>query len=471
MANNRTKIVATVGPSTESEEMLGKLVDSGANVFRLNLKHNTIEWHSSMIQKIRKVSSRKNANIGILLDLKGPEITIGTFRKGSISLSQGQKVTLTDAKQGDDNTIILNNLGILRSLRPGHRFFMDDGNIEFEVLSSKKNELYAKVVRGGILSDNKSVNFPDIELDVPVLVEQDLKYVNLGMEHDVDFLALSFVSKSSDIVSLRKILDKKKSGIHIIAKIERPQAVENFDSILSVSDGIMIGRGDLGVEIPLPQVPLVQKEIIRKCRESGKPVITATQMLESMVSSQRPTRAEVSDVANAIIDGTDAIMLSAESASGAYPKEAVEMMAQIDSTVREKSMIPHRLGHQKPSTTTEAISQAVDTLSHFALDFKAIVLLTETGRTARAISKFRPQQPIFAITRSPIVANQLSLVWGVESRVMKIGYKDSDGVFRQAMLRLKEEKLLSKGDSVLCVCGSLMGRENLTNTVTISKVE
>lgn len=361
-------------------------------------------------------------------------------------------------------------MGVLSSLQKGQRFFMNDGNLEFEVSSVEKHSVWAKVIRGGILSNQKSVNFPTIELDVPVIVEKDLQYISLGIEQKVDFFALSFVRRAKDIEELRAILKKKKSDIQIVAKIERPQAVEKFDEILQASDAIMIGRGDLGVEIPLQQVPIVQKDIIKRCREAGKPVITATQMLESMINSPRPTRAEVSDVANAIMDGTDAVMLSAESASGNYPIEAVEMMRSIDAEVISKGHSLPRLPHQKPKTTTEAISQAIDTLSHNPLNFKAIVLLTETGRTARSVSKFRPVQPIYALTRSKHVANQLSLVWGVMPIISNLKGKSADEVAREAFTVLKKDKVVVKGDSVICVSGAIIGQENLTNSITIRTV-
>lgn len=465
----RTKIVATAGPSSESEDMLHRLIDAGVNVFRLNLKHNTPEWHTAMISRIREASRKKNQYIGILLDLQGPEIRIGTFRNGSITLHEGEKVAFTDlGETGGENRIILNNRTILSSLAKGDRFFIDDGAFEFSVAATKKHTVTAKVLRGGVLRSNKSVNFPNLKVDVPVLLKRDHDYIKLGIKNGVDFFALSFVRNASDIKSLRKTLQKARSATNIIAKIERPQAVHNFDEILEASDGIMIGRGDLGIEIPLPKVPIVQKEIIRKCREAAKPVITATQMLESMIMSIRPTRAEVSDVANAIIDGTDAVMLSAESATGLHPVEAVSIMAEIDRTVEQQEIRAPRMAHRKSESQTEAISQAVDTLTHHALDFKAIALLTETGRTARMTSKFRPRQPIYACTQDETVARQLSLTWGVYPIVMSLTGRSNESLFEELLIKLRKQNHLKKGDKVICVSGSILGKENMTNSINIA---
>lgn len=469
---NRTKIIATAGPSSESEKSISGLIDAGVNVFRLNLKHSTPEWHSMMIRRIRKAASGKKSDIGVLLDLQGPEVRIGAFRNGSIMLETGQKALFTDmGGQGDERRIVMQNPHVLHTLRPGHRFSIDDGNLEFRVISSGRHELTARVLRGGRLSSNKSMNFPDTVLKIPVLSKKDRGYISMGIREKVDFFALSFVRNSRDIADLRAILRQRNSSAQVIAKVERPQALENFDSILAASDGIMIGRGDLGVEIPLPLVPMVQKEIIRKCREAGKPVITATQMLESMISSPRPTRAEVSDVANAILDGTDAIMLSAESASGSFPVESVKMMAEIDRAIQGRGLKSMRLLHHRPGTVTEAISQAVDTLSHSQLDFRAIILLTETGRTARAVAKFRPLQPVYAVTREPSVARQLSLSWGVNPRLIKFSDESRESIFSRIISGLKRANLVSPGSRVICVSGQIIGKENMTNTININKIK
>ncbi len=463
-----TKIVATLGPSSESQEMIGRLVDAGADVFRLNAKHGMQEWHLMMISRIRSVVKLKEKQVAILIDLQGPETRIGRFKSGRVFLKAGGNVTITSAGElGDESTIILKDVHVLNALQPGQKLFLNDGNIELELVSKGKNKLVASVVRGGELSDNKSINFPDIELDNPVLTAMDREYIKLGLEHKVEFFALSFVRSAKDVESLRKLLKGAKA--QVVSKIELPASVRRFDEILAVSDAIMIGRGDLGVEIKLPNVPLVQKEIIRKCRIAGKPVITATQMLESMIINPSPTRAEVSDVANAILDGTDAVMLSAESASGKYPVEAVAMMRSIDAAI-SKGAQSFRLSHKLPFSTTDAISQAVDALSNNPLDFSGIVLLTETGRTARAVAKFRPSQPIFALTQDITVANQLALVWGVRPILMKLKMKDSSLVFSQTLQFLKKGMYLKAGQKVICVSGSIMGRENLTNTVSIYSV-
>ncbi|MBI2134158.1 pyruvate kinase [Candidatus Woesearchaeota archaeon] len=433
----RTKIVATVGPSCESVLMLSRLVDAGTDLFRLNTKHNTLSWHSMMIDRIKSVGRQRGKKQGIILDLQGSEICTGSFEGGQIQLNDRDLILITDKGDiGNESRIILKDSGVL------------------------------KAIRGGVLFDRRSVNLPETIIDLPVLTMSDKEFVNLGIQKGVDFFALSFVRNSKDIMFLRKM-----TSIKIISKIERAQAISNFPEILSSSDAIMIGRGDLGVEIPLPLVPLVQKDLIQQCRESGKPVITATQMLESMIKSRMPTRAEVSDVANAVLDGTDAIMLSAESATGRYPVEAVKMMGEIDRAVQSGSVRPARLQYRKPVSLIEAISQAVDTLSSNPLDFKAIVLLTETGRTARMIARFRPGLPIYAVTENDDAARALNLVWGVNASVMKFGRMESEKAFVKVISELKRKKKVSAGDNIICVSGQIIGKENMVNSIVINKVE
>lgn len=463
----RTKIVATVGPSCESVLMLSRLVDAGTDLFRLNTKHNTLSWHSMMIDRIKSVGRQRGKKQGIILDLQGSEICTGSFEGGQIQLNDRDLILITDKGDiGNESRIILKDSGVLKAIRPGAVFYMDDGNVKFEAVSRSGKGVMARVLRGGVLFDRRSVNLPETIIDLPVLTMSDKEFVNLGIQKGVDFFALSFVRNSKDIMFLRKM-----TSIKIISKIERAQAISNFPEILSSSDAIMIGRGDLGVEIPLPLVPLVQKDLIQQCRESGKPVITATQMLESMIKSRMPTRAEVSDVANAVLDGTDAIMLSAESATGRYPVEAVKMMGEIDRAVQSGSVRPARLQYRKPVSLIEAISQAVDTLSSNPLDFKAIVLLTETGRTARMIARFRPGLPIYAVTENDDAARALNLVWGVNASVMKFGRMESEKAFVKVISELKRKKKVSAGDNIICVSGQIIGKENMVNSIVINKVE
>ncbi len=463
----RTKIVATLGPSSESQQAIAELIEAGATVFRLNAKHSEPEWLEGIIARIRAVAGRRN--VGIMLDLKGPEIRIGEFEAGHAELKEGSTVVFSPGELGSQQKIILNDTRVLRKIKPGHTFYIDDGKFEFRATSASAGSVRAKVVRGGKISNHKSVNLPDADLDLPVLEKKDFEMIRLGLKNQVDFFALSFVRNRGDIQSLRRRIAGSRAKI--IAKIERPQAIGNFTEILEEADAIMVARGDLGIEIPLTEVPLVQKDLIRKAREAAKPVITATQMLESMIENPRPTRAEVSDVANAILDGTDAVMLSAETAIGHYPVEAVRVMAQIDESINSKNLRGFRPAHQKPGNTTEAVSQAVDTLSRYPLDFKAIVLLTETGRTARMIAKFEPTQPIYGITDDRTTANQMSLLWGVNPRVIKFKHAaDTERIFSFVLSVLKSEKALRKGDKVLCISGSIVGRENLTNSIKIHPV-
>ncbi len=462
-----TKIVATIGPASQTTEKISELLDAGARVFRLNLKHNTRDWHSKMIHRIRTVAKSKKINVGILLDIKGPEIRIGKFEQGHALLEPGNEITLTSKGElGNRKKIIVKNQELIESLKPGHTFYIDDGYFEFSVKKAGK-EVVAKIVRGGVLHDNKSMNFPELNLEIPTIGPEDRLNVKLGIKHKVEFFALSFVRDEKDIQLLRKITGPK---IQIISKIERPAAITNFDQILEASDAIMVARGDLGIEIPLHMVPIVQKMLIAKSRDSGKPVITATQMLESMIGNSRPTRAEVSDVANAIIDGTDAVMLSAESASGKYPVQAVKMMSEIDRDVNNAQVNVYRPVHVKPRSTTEAIAQAVDTLSRNPLNFKAIILLTETGRTARAIAKFHPSQPIYAYTENPLTEGQLALAWGVTGKYMSFKGKTQEKIFRDVLTELGKSKELKKGDYTICICGKNIGKENLTNSITILQV-
>jgi pyruvate kinase len=391
----KAKIVCTIGPSSESPEMLKKLIEAGMNVARLNFSHGDFEEHGGRIRNIRQVTQELGKSVAILLDTKGPEIRTGKLKEEPIDLVQDEHITLTTEEiLGDKNRISVTYTELPQDVEAGSRILIDDGLIELRVLSVKGTEIECKIVNGGTIKSKKGVNVPGVKISLPGITEKDANDIRFGIEMGVDFIAASFVRKARDVLEIRELLERHNaSNIQIISKIENEEGVENLDEIIEVSDGIMVARGDLGVEIPAEEVPLVQKSIIKKCNFVGKPVITATQMLDSMQRNPRPTRAEASDVANAVFDGTDAIMLSGETAAGKYPVESVQTMARIAE--RAESALEHREIFLKQSqaqqtSVTEAISQAV---ANSALDLhaNAIITATESGYTARGLGRHPDQ--------------------------------------------------------------------------------
>jgi len=471
----RTKIVATVGPACDSEEKLSALIKTGVDVFRLNFSHGDQAAKSAVIRTIRELSKRQQHAVAILGDLQGPKIRTGLMLGGGMHLQAGSEVTVTTrGVVGHDGVIPTIYQGLPDDVGPGDRILLDDGLMELTVLGVEGQDVRCRVVSGGLLKDRKGINLPGAKVSAPALTDKDREDLHFCILEELDYVALSFVREASDVLELKAILESHGSELRVIAKIEKPEAVANFAAILEASDGIMVARGDLGVEISPEKVPLIQKRIIRSCNEAGKPVITATQMLESMVNNPRPTRAETSDVANAILDGTDAIMLSAETASGSYPIEAVSMMVQVardvegDPQLKAQVFQPAAERDGRPHLV-EVIGQAACRVAE-AVNAAGILAFTQTGSTAALVSKYRPSLPIFAVTPSRKVRRRLALYAGVHSLRVDI---EGD---TEAQIRSVEEAVLGtgwlkKGDVVVITMGSPLSSPGTTNLMKVHRLE
>ncbi|MBC1260245.1 pyruvate kinase [Synechococcus sp. BSF8S] len=468
--SRRTKIVATIGPATESPQRLRDLIQAGATTFRLNFSHGDHSEHAARIATIRQVAHELGIHVGILQDLQGPKIRLGRFEGGPITLANGDHFALTSRPVSCNQSIATITYDRLADeVTAGSRILLDDGRVEMVVRSVDIPEqtLHCTVVVGGVLSNNKGVNFPDVQLSIRALTTKDREDLSFGLQQGVDWVALSFVRNPSDMQEIRELISSQGHSTPVIAKIEKFEAIDQIDAILPLCDGVMVARGDLGVEMPAEEVPLLQKELIRKANTLGIPIITATQMLDSMASCPRPTRAEVSDVANAILDGTDAVMLSNETAVGDYPVEAVETMARIARRI-ERDYPRRVVDSHIASTIPNAISQAVSTIAR-QLQAAAILPLTKSGATARNVSKFRPSTTILAITSEVQVARQLQLVWGVNP--LLIGHqKSTTSTFTLAMGVAQERGLLREGDLVVQTAGTLSGVSGSTDLVKVGIV-
>ena len=466
----RTKIVATIGPATESEEIISELIKAGVTTFRLNFSHGDHYEHAERIKIIRKVSNDLDLNIGILQDLQGPKIRLGRFKDGPIKVKKGDLFTLT-SKDVDCNNKIANVTyeKLLEEISLGKRILLDDGRVEMivENINKPDNLLECRVTVGGVLSNNKGVNFPDVQLSVKALTEKDKKDLQFGLNAGVDWIALSFVRNPSDINEIKDLINEFGYSTPVVAKIEKFEAIDQIDSVLPLCDGVMVARGDLGVEMPPEEVPLLQKDLIKKANSLGIPIITATQMLDSMASSPRPTRAEVSDVANAILDGTDAVMLSNETAVGDYPVEAVRTMATIARRI-ERDYPQKAIESNLPSTIPNAISAAVSSIAR-QLDAAAIIPLTKSGATAHNVSKFRPPTPILATTSEKSVARRLQLAWGVTPILIESQERTSK-IFSIAMQIAQEMGILKQGDLVVQTAGTLTGISGSTDLIKVGLV-
>lgn len=469
----KTKIVCTIGPASESQEMLEKLIEAGMNVMRLNFSHGDFEEHGNRIINVRKACAKLNKTIAILLDTKGPEIRTGKLAVEPIELVTDEKIILTTEEiLGDKDRISVTYDRLPMDVEVGSTILIDDGLIGLTVEKVEGTEIYCTIANGGTIKSKKGVNVPGVKISLPGITEKDANDIIFGIEQGIDFIAASFVRKASDVLEIRELLEKHNAThIQIISKIENQEGVDNLDEIIEVSDGIMVARGDLGVEIPAEEVPLVQKTIIKKCNLVGKPVITATQMLDSMQRNPRPTRAEANDVANAIFDGTDAVMLSGESAAGKYPTEAVKTMARIaertEEALENKEIYLKQVKAQQISVT-EAISQAVAN-SALELNAKAIVTMTESGYTARMVSKYRPSAPIIAVTSSEAMMRRLILVWGVVPVKGEIG-QTTDDLIEKALDASRKQGLVSLGDLVIVAAGIPVGKSGATNLIKVHHV-
>jgi pyruvate kinase len=471
----KTKIVCTIGPASESVEKLVELIEAGMNVARLNFSHGNYEEHGMRIKNIREAAKRTGKTVAILLDTKGPEIRTHNMENGAIELKEGSEVIISmEEVLGTPEKFSITYAGLIDDVTVGSKILLDDGLIGLEVLAidKEKGEIKTKVLNSGVLKNKKGVNVPGVRVNLPGITEKDAQDIIFGIEQGIDFIAASFVRRASDVLEIRELLEMHNAlHIQIIPKIENQEGVDNIDEILEVADGLMVARGDLGVEIPAEEVPLVQKELIKKCNALGKPVITATQMLDSMQRNPRPTRAEASDVANAIFDGTDAIMLSGETAAGCYPVEAVKTMHQIASRTEQalqyRDLLTQRT-KQSGTTITDAIGQSV---AHTALnlDVAAIVTPTVTGHTARMISKYRPKAPIVAVTADEAVSRKLALVWGVYSKVAPQA-SSTDEMLDIAVEAAVGTGIVKHGDLVVITAGVPVGETGSTNLMKVHVV-
>lgn len=464
----KTKIVCTIGPATSSLEMIKKLITAGCDVCRLNFSHGTHESHAEVIATIRQAAKELNKDVAILLDTKGPEIRTIDVENGAVELEAGEQIILTsDEILGNEKRVSITYSGLAEDVHKGSRILIDDGLIELQVDRVESKEIYCSIINGGTLKNKKGVNVPGVKVKLPGITAKDAEDIRFGIEQGVDFIAASFVRKAADIYDIRRILEEHKADINVIAKIESEEGVENVEEILEVSDGLMVARGDLGVEIPAEDVPLIQKQLIHRCNFKGKPVITATQMLDSMQRNPRPTRAEASDVANAIFDGTDAIMLSGETASGKYPIESVQTMARIAERTElalasKKSDVSNGIAK---NTITDVISQSV---ANAAVELHATAILapTESGFTARMISKYRTNVPVIAVTPHDSVMRKLKLAWGVYSIKGSV-QKSTDEMLEKAVEAALDHGYVKRGDLIIITAGVPIREPGTTNMMKI----
>lgn len=465
----RTKIVCTLGPASQSEEVLRELILNGLNVCRFNFSHGSHEEHKGRIDMVKKVREELNKPIAILLDTKGPEIRTGNFADPEVLLEEGSEFTITmDEVVGTKEICTVSYKGLADDVKEGDTILIDDGLVGLRVKSVENGNIKCIVENSGIVKNHKGVNVPGVKINLPAITPKDVSDIEFGIREGIDMIAASFVRKASDVLAIREILEKNNAGdVLILSKIENQEGVENIDEILQVSDGIMVARGDLGVEIPTEEIPIVQKMIIKKCNELAKPVITATQMLDSMIRNPRPTRAEVTDVANAIYDGTDAIMLSGETAAGKYPVEAVKVMASIAKRI-EQTLDYDRMLKEKGSknvTVTDAISHATCTTA-VDLNASAIITSTSSGYTAKMVSRFRPQAPIIAATSNEAVMRRLALTWGV-CPIKSALAGNTDEVIEKSIEASIESGYVKNGELVVITAGVPVGVSGTTNLIKV----
>jgi len=467
----RTKIVATLGPAISGASSLKSMFEAGVNVFRLNTSHGTWDDHLTRIASVRAAATELGIQAGILLDLQGPKIRLGTFQDGQCELQTGKIFSITTEKvQGTPALASTSYSQFAKDVKPGDKVFLADGSVELRVLDTDAVTARCEVVIGGCLSDHKGINLPGVELSTPSLTRKDMEDLQRGLQAGIDFVALSFVRRPSDVQRLKLYLEEKDAQVPVIAKIEKPEGWKNLEQILDESEGVMVARGDLGVELALEKVPFIQKRIIELARAKGKFVITATQMLESMIEHSSPTRAEVSDVANAICDGTDAVMLSAETSTGRYPELAAAMMARIAEET-EGWLRPQGFPEPLPPLTPSNAEIIADAAYHAARSagVAAIVVFTTSGASARLISRFRPPVPIYAFTQNECIARQLSISFAVEP-ILAPDVKSTDQMLLQMEHILVNSGCLKPGDNVVFVAGQPIGRKGSTNLIKLHRI-
>jgi len=467
---SKTKIVCTIGPACDSPSMIEDLIHAGMNVARLNFSHGTLSDHENNIKNIRLISTRLKKPVAIIQDLSGPKIRIGTLYKESIVLKAGDQFTLTNkVLEGSEKIASITYPFLPHYVFVGDTVFLCDGEIELKVIRKDNTDIVCQIIVGGVLTASKGINIPTRSLPISSLTEKDKRDLEFGIEHDVDYVALSFVKNADDILQLKELICQKNKDIPVIAKIEKHEALDHLEDIIRTADAIMVARGDLGVEIPLERIPLVQKKIIRIANSYCKPVITATQMLESMVNNYRPTRAEVTDVANAIFDGSDAVMLSEETAKGRYPLDAVRMLSKIAKEVEpalvRKNNFETLRTPNSPITIPDAISSATSQVAN-DLDIKTIITCTQTGSTARFVSKHRPKQLILAVTPSLNTYRRLALVWGVIP-ILTEPIQNTDDMMKKGIEAAKEAGYIKEGETIVMTGGVPVWKPGSTNLLRV----
>lgn len=470
LADRRAKIVATIGPATRDESNLKKAIEAGMNVARLNFSHGSHEDHLKVVQSLRKLSKELRAPVAILQDLQGPKIRVGKFESGFIEIKTGEKLVVTTASVVGKPGLIPSDFKELPlACAPGTKILLDDGLLELKVLQVRGEEVDVEVVYGGILKDRKGMNLPGVNLPVECMTPKDLEDLEFGIANKVDYIALSFVRHARDIRKLREIIESRGSEAKIIAKIEMIEALENLEEICRLSDAVMVARGDLAVEVGQSRLPGFQKRIIQVCNQLGKPVITATQMLDSMVENPRPTRAEITDVANAVLDGTDALMLSAESASGKHPFKCIRTMHEIICEVERNEEEYYQISLEDEFLSTPAAIAASASLSALKLNATAIICLTTSGKTANIISGFRPRARIISVTQHMDVLNSMELMWGMQTHLIK-PYKTMEDILTQVDQLMVTHGLAKTGDRVILTLGQPIAQGAKTNSIYVHTI-
>lgn len=462
-----TSIVATIGPATETEEIIKELIEAGMNVARFNTKHGTPEWHQERIARVRKVAQELKVSVGILLDLQGPEIRINLPGEKGFEVKEGEKVVFTSDEKRSEENLILIPQNVVDTLNEGNLVLLDDGLCEFEIVEKGENHLVAEALGDFPVSHRKTMNTPGVTIDMPSLIDADLVQLDGLAAVGIDFVGLSFVRDKNDIAVLREELKKRNMDADVVAKIENQAALDNIDEIIECSDAVMVARGDLAVEVPFEQLAFWQKLIITKCRFAGKPVITATQMLKSMVDHPRPTRAEVSDVANAVYDSTSAVMLSEETTIGKFPVKAVATQAKI-AAFNEKYVETNVEDWIDESDDASITHAAVYMLQHREEDIDAIVCLTETGNTTKLLARFRPKVPVYAVTSSQTTYNKLSVVFGVQPHIVNLPAEQLAAP-QELVKELKAQGVIENGMNILLIYGSVWAKSGLTNSLSLIK--
>lgn len=474
----RTKIICTLGPACDSPQAIRALVDAGMDVARLNFSHGSREEHAEVYGRVREASDAAGRAVGILADLQGPKIRLGCFEGGSAFLEPGSLFTVSTEpseghggfgfSSGSSGGACTTYGGLARDVSAGDTLLIDDGLIKLSALSTDGREVQCRVVEGGLVSDHKGISLPRMNMDNPILTEKDIDDLRLALALGVDMVALSFVRSPADVLAVREVMDAAGRRVPVIAKVERPEAVNDLEAVVAAFDGLMVARGDLGVEMPLEQVPMVQKRAVKLARQAGKPVIVATEMLQSMILQPRPTRAEASDVANAVLDGADALMLSAETSVGLHPLAVVATMARIITTTEEHGLDALPPSVMSASSPPQAVAQAATSVGH-AVDATALVAFTQTGMVARHLASHRSTLPLLAFTPEPAVRSQLCLTWGVETFVLPVA-RHTDDMVAQVDRTMLELGRGHRGDRIVVIVGSLPGKTGGTNMIRVHEL-